>query len=149
MVHNVFIWQKEKTISYRSPSTHPMNMSMMSHIGPITPPLQFLNQTNPFNQSMMSNHTMQLHNHPHHPTSVTPVSPNHSQGSFNPLSAGAVSSSFLIRPATATPPTPKPIANGCLTTLRDTSGSVSPGLPGALDMSAITSPSLHELSTLV
>ncbi|XP_037808294.1 uncharacterized protein LOC119601430 [Lucilia sericata] len=149
MVHNVFVWQKEKTISYRSaPLNH---MSMVSQIGPITPPIQFLNPhpIHPphlnFNQSNISTVL--------HPTSITPVSPNHSHGSFNPLTA--LSSSFMMRPSTATPPTPKPIANGgCLSTLggataREASGSVSPGLPPTLDMSNVTSTSLHELSTLV
>ncbi|XP_053951864.1 uncharacterized protein LOC128859140 [Anastrepha ludens] len=168
MVHNVFIWQKEKTISYRSP---PLNMSMMSHIGPITPPTQFLS---PHHTHHFMNYAPQMHAHTHsthaqpqtqlgvastglHPTSVTPVSPNHSHGSFNALlSAGALNSSFLMRPSTATPPTPKPLptqlanGGGCLTlSAREASGSVSPGIPGALDMSNITSPSLHELSTLV
>ncbi|XP_014091921.3 uncharacterized protein [Bactrocera oleae] len=169
MVHNVFIWQKEKTISYRSP---PLNMSMVSHIGPITPPAQFLSphQTHHFMSYAPHMHAAHPHTHAQpqsqtqtqlgaqlHPTSVTPVSPNHSHGSFNALlSAGALNSSFLIRPSTATPPTPKPLppqlsnGGGCLTlSAREASGSVSPGIPGTLDMSNITSPSLHELSTLV
>lgn len=147
MVHNVFVWQKEKTISYR---TAPINqMSLMSQIGPITPPMQFLSPHAPahlnFNHSNISTVL--------HPTSITPVSPNHSHGSFNPLTA--LSSSFMMRPSTATPPTPKPIANGgCLSNLgggtaREASGSVSPGIPPTLDMSNVTSTSLHELSTLV
>ncbi|XP_067636804.1 uncharacterized protein [Eurosta solidaginis] len=170
MVHNVFIWQKEKTISYRSP---PLNVSMISHIGPLTPPAQFV--SSPHHTHFMSyapSHMHSTHAQPQsqaqthlggvttsHPTSVTPVSPNHSHGSFNALlSAGALNPSFLMRPSTATPPTPKPLplppqlSNGgvCLAlSAREASGSVSPGLPGALDMSNITSPSLHELSTLV
>ncbi|XP_073828384.1 uncharacterized protein [Musca autumnalis] len=148
MVHNVFVWQKEKTISYRSPAAM-QHMSLISQIGPLTPPVQFLNhhpQHLNFNQSAISNIL--------HPTSITPVSPNHSHGSFNPLTA--LSSSFMMRPSTATPPTPKPIANGnCLSPMgaaaaaREASGSVSPGLPPTLDMSNVTSISLHELSTLV
>lgn len=145
MVHNVFVWQKEKTISYRSPAIH--HMSLVSQIGPLTPPVQFLNHPAVnhlnFNQSNISTLL--------HPTSITPVSPNHSHGSFNPLTA--LSSSFMMRPSTATPPTPKPLANGgCLSplngTAREASGSVSPGIPATLDMSNVTS-SLHELSTLV
>ncbi|XP_036339001.1 uncharacterized protein LOC118748574 [Rhagoletis pomonella] len=174
MVHNVFIWQKEKTISYRSP---PLNMSMLSHIGPITPPAQFLSPHHPhhfFNYAPQAYaHTLNTNAQPQsqtltqfgavsalHPTSVTPTSPNHSHGSFNALlSTGALNSSFLLRPSTATPPTPKPLppppqlsngGGGCLTlSAREASGSVSPGIPGTLDMSNITSPSLHELSTLV
>lgn len=179
MVHNVFVWQKEKTISYRSPPpTLPLAM----------PPVQFLTgggatggaggyqgtQLNggppgamsalPLYGQQQQNHSMLLS---HHPTSVTPVSPNHSHGSFNPLlcatSGGAatntggignaiISSPFLVRPATATPPTPKPIsivANGSCLVGREASGSVSPGIPPTLDMSNITNISLHELSTLV
>ncbi|XP_061392655.1 uncharacterized protein LOC133328115 [Musca vetustissima] len=154
MVHNVFVWQKEKTISYRSPTSAAaaaaaaaaamQHMSLVSQIGPLTPPVQFLNHPSHlnFNQSAMSNLL--------HPTSITPVSPNHSHGSFNPLTA--LSSSFMMRPSTATPPTPKPLANGnCLSTAtaREASGSVSPGIPPTLDMSNVTSISLHELSTLV
>ncbi|KAL9872006.1 uncharacterized protein ACN2A1_014835 isoform 2-T2 [Glossina fuscipes fuscipes] len=156
MVHNVFVWQKEKTISYRTPSLHhhhpSHHMSLISQIGPITPPAPFL--SHPLSPSHLnfnhSNASILLQ-----PTPVTPVSPNHSHGSFNPLTT--LSSSFLMRPATATPPTPKPISNGCLSTLggggvvaRETSGSVSPGLPPTLDMSNVAaSTSLHELSTLV
>uniref|UniRef100_A0A1I8MZ33 Uncharacterized protein n=1 Tax=Musca domestica TaxID=7370 RepID=A0A1I8MZ33_MUSDO len=157
MVHNVFVWQKEKTISYRSPTSAAaaaataaaamQHVSLVSQIGPLTPPVQFLNHPPHlnFNQSNIS----QLL----HPTSITPVSPNHSHGSFNPLTA--LSSSFMMRPSTATPPTPKPIANGsCLSpaaaaVAREASGSVSPGIPPTLDMSNVTSISLHELSTLV
>ncbi|XP_075156843.1 uncharacterized protein LOC142230093 [Haematobia irritans] len=158
MVHNVFVWQKEKTISYRSPAVH--HMSLVSQIGPITPPVQFLNHPNHLNLNQSHISTL------FHPTSITPVSPNHSHGSFNPLTA--LSSSFMMRPSTATPPTPKPLANGsCLSPLgggvggcgtggggigvsgREASGSVSPGIPPTLDMSNVTSISLHELSTLV
>ncbi|XP_013108589.2 uncharacterized protein LOC106087918 [Stomoxys calcitrans] len=153
MVHNVFVWQKEKTISYRSPAVH--HMSLVSQMCPITPPVQFLNHPNHLNLNQSHISTLL------HPTSITPVSPNHSHGSFNPLTA--LSSSFMVRPSTATPPTPKPLANGgCLSPMagggggvpgigaaREASGSVSPGIPATLDMSNVTSISLHELSTLV
>lgn len=165
MVHNVFIWQKEKTISYRSPVMTPPPpplphhqqhtlppMSLVSHIGAITPPVQFLNHSHhiaAYNQSNAQQQQQQPQQQQLHPTSVTPVSPNHSHGSFNPLASGAISSSFIMRPSTATPPTPKP-PNGCITMNgREASGSVSPGIPPTLDMSNITSISLHELSTLV
>ncbi|XP_037959298.1 uncharacterized protein LOC119688701 [Teleopsis dalmanni] len=141
MVHNVFVWQKEKTLCYRNQQ---INLSLISHIGPNTPPIQFMNHMSHANQFHQAN--LQLHQ----TTSLTPVSPNHSQNSFNALGSGPVSSSYLMRPSTATPPTPKTIANGCLTlTGREASGSASPSIPPTLDISTITSTSLHELSTLV
>lgn len=169
MVHNVFVWQKEKTISYRSPPPSlPLTMTT-----PL-PPVQFLGAGGGYQPTQLNggppamslplyaqqNHSMLSH----HPTSVTPVSPNHSHGSFNPLlcattgltnngiANAVISSPFLVRPATATPPTPKPIsivANGSCLLGREASGSVSPGIPPTLDMSNITNISLHELSTLV
>ncbi|EDW66313.2 uncharacterized protein Dvir_GJ15621 [Drosophila virilis] len=165
MVHNVFVWQKEKTISYRSPPL-PLNMSLLSTATTQLPPVQLFN--NAGCQPMMPLFGQQNHHSmlQHHPTSVTPVSPNHSHGSFNPLLCaasannnnnnnngigGIINSPFLVRPATATPPTPKPIAiaaNGSCLMGREASGSVSPGIPPTLDMSNITI-SLHELSTLV
>ncbi|ALC49398.1 CG14223 [Drosophila busckii] len=177
MVHNVFVWQKEKTISYRSPAV-PLNMSLLSAASPLPPPpppppVQFISgpgYATAHNQSLLpvQLYAQQSQGHnmlPHHPTSVTPVSPNHSHGSFNPLlcaaasvgtnnnmSSAAINSSFLVRPATATPPTPKPIgltANGNCLLGREASGSISPGIPPTLDMSNITNISLHELSTLV
>ncbi|XP_033238741.1 uncharacterized protein [Drosophila pseudoobscura] len=171
MVHNVFVWQKEKTISYRSAPLHgtlvgslPHNMSLLSAAQlplplPLSlPPVQFHAASPP----PLAPPPMQLYQGHHacmlQPTSVTPVSPNHSHGSFNPLlcnntmggGGGAINSSFLVRPATATPPTPKPISGGAGSCLvgREASGSVSPGIPPTLDMSNITI-SLHELSTLV
>lgn len=150
MVHNVFVWQKEKTISYRTP---PLNMSL--HL----PPAQMFNSS--VCPPVLPAYGQQNHSMMHHPTSVTPVSPNHSHGSFNPLlctnnnnnnnTGGIINSQYLVRPATATPPTPKPIsiaANGSCLMGREASGSVSPGIPPTLDMSNITI-SLHELSTLV
>ncbi|EDW75145.2 uncharacterized protein Dwil_GK19856, partial [Drosophila willistoni] len=160
MVHNVFVWQKEKTMSYRSV---PLNMSLLSAgqlpLSPV-PHMQFQVPSSPpppppgatSSSSLMPTSPIPMHGpQQHYPVggqaiSVTPVSPNHSHGSFNPLlclgsnnlnGGGAINSSFLVRTATATPPTPKP------------SGSISPGIPATLDMSNITNISLHELSTLV
>ncbi|KAH8387869.1 hypothetical protein KR093_009940 [Drosophila rubida] len=162
MVHNVFVWQKEKTISYRSPAALTLPQLL---------PAQFCHQQTapaPAPAPATTTHpSAQVLHHSllHHPTSVTPVSPNHSHGSFNPLlcAAGTIPATappFLVRPATATPPTPKPInigvgivtaatANGSCLLGRELSGSVSPGIPPTLDMSNITNISLHELSTLV
>ncbi|XP_039497691.1 uncharacterized protein LOC120455499 [Drosophila santomea] len=164
MVHNVFVWQREKTISYRgAPLSHNLSVISAGQL-PVTLPVPMPLPPGPF-------HTYQAahQGHQNHlvPPSVTAVSPNHSHGSFNPLllgggggggccgggggAVGAVNSSFLVRPATATPPTPTPrtLANSsCLTAGREASGSVSPGIPPTLDMSNITV-LLHELSTLV
>lgn len=91
-------------------------------------------------------HTSQLsHNTP--VTPITPLSANHSH-------------LFLpgLRPATATPPTPKThlhnvTANNSVLIGREVSGSITPGTAngtGPLDISNITSTiSPHELSTLV
>lgn len=76
-----------------------------------------------------------------HTTPVTPLSANHSHISFLPA----------LRPATATPPTPKTHvnANSSILIAREQSGSVTPGT-GTLDISNVTSTiSPHELSTLV
>nr|NP_001259723.1 uncharacterized protein Dmel_CG14223, isoform B [Drosophila melanogaster]NP_001259724.1 uncharacterized protein Dmel_CG14223, isoform C [Drosophila melanogaster]NP_608341.1 uncharacterized protein Dmel_CG14223, isoform A [Drosophila melanogaster]AAF48997.1 uncharacterized protein Dmel_CG14223, isoform A [Drosophila melanogaster]ACU32634.1 IP20162p [Drosophila melanogaster]ACX32986.1 IP19862p [Drosophila melanogaster]AGB95563.1 uncharacterized protein Dmel_CG14223, isoform B [Drosophila mel len=158
MVHNVFVWQREKTISYRgAPLSHNLSVISAGQL-PATLPVSMPLPPGPF-------HTYQAAHQGHQshlvPPSVTAVSPNHSHGSFNPLllggggggggALGAVNSSFLVRPATATPPTPTPrtLANSsCLTAGREASGSVSPGIPPTLDMSNITV-LLHELSTLV
>ncbi|KAH8316124.1 hypothetical protein KR074_010559 [Drosophila pseudoananassae] len=192
MVHNVFVWQREKTISYRGaplslglslpppPHPHAHNISLLSASQlPVSMPLALpVPVPHPLSQSTYHAATatspsaaqqpMQLYQSQHacllQPPSVTPVSPNHSHGSFNPLlsgnnhltGGGAVNSSFLVRPATATPPTPptpRPLVGlantSCLTSGgREASGSVSPGMPPTLDMSNITV-SLHELSTLV
>lgn len=214
MVHNVFLWQKEKTISYRSlplfsnaamrsspnngscigsnggaagvttglhylpspPNTTSASLPVhlvasASSVCPITPPAQFLTHQGP-----TTPHHLLNFNHHHssanaslilQPSTVTPVSPNHSHTSFNPLTT--LSSTFLMRPSTTTPPTPKSplIANGCLAGLnaatitagmaggaagREASGSISPALPpitNNLDLSVLTNASLHELSTLV
>lgn len=84
----------------------------------------------------MSTHTTQV-------TPVTPLSANHSHVSF-------------LRPATATPPTPKTHqhpGNNSVLVPRDASGSITPGTAnggGTLDLSNVTSTiSPHELSTLV
>lgn len=163
MVHNVFIWQKEKTICVRN---QPLNYSMQSQISAITPPSQFLNHnhtnatgtnhqmtnghlpsgigtTNNIHPPSLSPHHQQTQlNHSHANSilpSLTPLSPNHSHVSFN--------HSFM-RTATATPPTPKSLGNVVSVAAREASGSTSPG-NGTHDLSTATNLSLHELSTLV
>lgn len=165
MVHNVFIWQKEKTICVRN---QPLNYSMQSQISAITPPSQFMNHNATSNAtgtthqmtnghlpsgigqipstqppSLSPHHKQTQLNHSHATPiipSLTPLSPNHSHVSFN--------HSFM-RTATATPPTPKILGNGVSSAAREASGSTSPGGNGTHDLSTATNLSLHELSTLV
>lgn len=145
MVHNVFVWQREKTISVRqSPN---LNLTLSPQISTISHPTQYLHQNGHANH-MGLNHS---HGHNHTPvtqlTPVTPLSGNHSHISFN---HSYLPSYGGIRAATATPPTPK--VNALLG--RDAS-SVSPGMPvnlnaTVLDISNVTATnSPHELSTLV
>lgn len=154
MVHNVFVWQKEKTICVRQ---NPMNLNLSLHapISTISPPIQFLNHnSNNVNHMMHLNHNGNNHNHTplthisQMSQPVTPLSPNHSHVSFN-HSYVPIAPTYGVRAATATPPTPKVgnnPSNG-----RDACGSVSPGMPnGTLELSNVTSTnSPHELSTLV
>ncbi|KAL7742499.1 hypothetical protein ACLKA6_005658 [Drosophila palustris] len=120
MVHNVFVWQKEKTISYRSPP----NMSLQ-----LPPPVSFLNQSN-YGQ------IQQHHSH------FNPLLSNSNTNVVN-------SPYFICRPATPPTPKPLAIPIPSCLIGHEASGSVSPGIPTTLDMSNITNISLHELSTLV
>jgi hypothetical protein len=178
-VHNVFVWQKEKTISVRQQPLN-LNLTLSPPISAITPPAPFMNHNGSvhthLNQSSLShlNHSSNLHhnhNHNHTPlthtsqishttpvtqlTPVTPLSGNHSHISFN----HSYMPGYAMRTATATPPTPKvSVASGALLVGRDATGSVSPGnkmnqtLNGSgRDASGSVSPGIspHELSTLV
>lgn len=163
MVHNVFVWQKEKTISVRQLAM-PLNISAIS---PQTTPYLNHNSTatsnhqvsfNPnlnFNQS----HNTTFNQTPINPavhafsrttpvTQLTPMSGNHSHISF-----GHPYLPYGMRTATATPPTPKVGPIGANLNGRDASGSISPGIgPAAtLDVSSVTATNSphHELSTLV
>ncbi|XP_052888938.1 uncharacterized protein LOC128297351 [Anopheles moucheti] len=173
MVHNVFVWQREKTISVRQTPLN-LNLTLSPQISTISATAAAAAAAHQYQNGHASgahhhislNHVYSNHNHTpltHNSqashttpitqlTPVTPLSGNHSHISFNhsyvpPPYAG-------VRAATATPPTPKVI--GSLLN-RDASGSVSPGMPGSgannnnnLDMSNVTSAnSPHELSTLV
>lgn len=213
MVHNVFVWQKEKTICVRN--QNPLNLNLTTNQQPIhqlqhqthqqqqQTPISTISSPQPVHANMHShshhlyqNHNGKIifyeypililmtilstffflqtgivnqaahlhllnhhnnnnnsihvnHNHTHtsqmsHTTPVTPLSANHSHISYLPG----------IRPATATPPTPKThIGNNSVVIGREVSGSVTPGTAngtGTLDISNVTSTiSPHELSTLV
>lgn len=172
MVHNVFIWQKEKTICVRS--QHPLNLNLTSAtattatpISTISPPIHHYQNHNGIHPSQhiasLTGHGTHLHaNHTplthtsqlSHTTPATPLSANHSHVSFN---HSAYIQNYGIRPATATPPTPKvnipnnnnntSVLNNNILMGRDMSGSVTPGTGnGTLDMSTITTAnSPHEL----
>lgn len=176
MVHNVFVWQKEKTISVRQMAAMPMNISAIS------PPSAFMNGgTTPaanysaasFNTTLGANHSMNhilanstMHQHQQHPQHhfsnggvlqshlvprTTPVTQltSPSLSTFN-HSAYHLPYNHGIRTATATPPTPK-VGNGPPTLpARDASGSVSPGMGPTIDLNSVAATnSPHELSTLV
>lgn len=172
MVHNVFIWQKEKTICVRN--QHPLNLNLTSTgttatpISTISPPIhhyQNHNGIHPVTHLHLATHNISQANHNHTPLThtsqlshsaipATPISANHSHVSFNP---SVYLPNFGIRTATATPPTPKvilptnnnntSITNNNILSGRDASGSIT---PGTLDISnATTTNSPHELSTLV
>lgn len=79
MVHNVFVWQKEKTISVRQQMTMPLNLSAIS---PPTPFMNTLNSTNLMNHSVNTlNHSMNNHSMGHLPMNHSNhhLSFNHSQ----------------------------------------------------------------------
>ncbi|CAG9817006.1 unnamed protein product [Phaedon cochleariae] len=123
MVHNVFIWQKEKTNAVRE-------LALQQH------------ETSQHHNSFHSV-TSALPNHSHVSTF------NHSFG--HPLAAH--NGPYLLRPSTTTPPTGENLnlAKMSHTHPREASGSVSPGMPTVnMDMSSVgTTNSPHELSTLV
>lgn len=60
MVHNVFVWQKEKTISLRQQMTMPLNISAIS---PPTPFMNTLNSTNLLNHSSLNHSSAAAMNH--------------------------------------------------------------------------------------
>lgn len=114
-----------------NPATH---LHLLSHHNNNNNPIHVNRNHTPLNLT----HTSQIG----HTTPVTPLSANHSHISFLPG----------LRPATATPPTPKTHVNAnssAISIARENSGSVTPGT-GTLDISNVTSTiSPHELSTLV
>lgn len=77
MVHNVFVWQKEKTISVRQQMTMPLNLSAIS---PPTPFMNTLNSTNLMNHSVNTlNHSINNH----HSMSGHPMNHSNHHLSFN------------------------------------------------------------------
>lgn len=136
MVHNVFIWQREKTNAVKELTLQQheqSNQHFNSHnnipnpIGNSTVNTLNIPITNPINQSHMSfNHSFM-----HSPNQIHPPGP------------------YVMRPSTTTPPTAENIVK--IAHPREASGSVSPGMPTVtMDLSSVaTTNSPHELSTLV
>ncbi|XP_018565654.1 uncharacterized protein LOC108906779 [Anoplophora glabripennis] len=125
MVHNVFIWQKEKTNAVKE-------LALQQH--------ESSQHHNSFH-SITAAPTTQL-NHSH----VSNY--NHSFG--HPITA-VHNGPYIVRPSTTTPPTGDNLNLTKLSHPREASGSVSPGMPTVtMDLSSVaTTNSPHELSTLV
>lgn len=125
MVHNVFIWQREKTNAVKE-------LALAQHEQ---------SQTHNSFHSVASPTTQLNHSHVSHI--------NHSFG--HPVAAAPHTSPFVVRPSTTTPPTAENLNLTKLSHPREASGSVSPGMPNAtLELSSVaTTNSPHELSTLV
>lgn len=134
MVHNVFIWQREKTNAVKELtlqqheqsqhfSTHNISSNPVgnSTVNALNIPISNLNQS----------HISYNHSFMHSPTHINPPGP------------------YIVRPSTTTPPTAENIVK--ISHPREASGSVSPGMPTAtMDLSSVaTTNSPHELSTLV
>ncbi|CAG9759525.1 unnamed protein product [Ceutorhynchus assimilis] len=122
MVHNVFIWQREKTNAVKELALQDTSQHHNFFHSITSQPFQ----TN-LNQSHVSNF-------------------NHSFG--HPLASIHSNGPYVIRTSTSTPPTGENINKH----LRETSGSVSPAMvANTIDISSVgtTNNSPHELSTLV
>lgn len=125
MVHNVFIWQKEKTNAVKE-------LALQQHE---------TNQHHNSFHSITAAPTTQL-NHSH----VSNY--NHS---FGHAITAVHNGPYIVRPSTTTPPTGENLNLTKLSHPREASGSVSPGMPTVtMDLSSVaTTNSPHELSTLV
>ncbi|XP_057654386.1 uncharacterized protein LOC130892774 isoform X2 [Diorhabda carinulata] len=122
MVHNVFIWQKEKTDAVRELA------------------LQHQETTSQHNNSL------------HSITSVPATHLNHSYvSSFGHPIASVHNGPYILRPSTTTPPSGENLNLTKMSHPREASGSVSPGMPNVtMELSSVcTTNSPHELSTLV
>lgn len=129
MVHNVFIWQREKTNAVKELALQQHEQSTQQHnsFHSITTPIP--------NPQLNHTHMSTFSHHSFHPA----VPSVHGNGPF------------IIRPSTTTPPSGENINLTKMSHPREASGSVSPGMPAAtMDLSSVaTTNSPHELSTLV
>ncbi|GLV46745.1 uncharacterized protein CBL_13518 [Carabus blaptoides fortunei] len=167
MVHNVFIWQREKTNAVKELALQQQHeqIAQQQHFsshnsiaavtGAATSPLSnsvIGSLASPISSSAIlgatSNGSVINNNQSH-------ISYNHSfvhSPSAQQLhSSTTAAGSFVVRPSTTTPPTGDTVGKLTQSHPREASGSVSPGMPNAtLDLSSVaTTNSPHELSTLV
>lgn len=133
MVHNVFIWQREKTNAVKELALQQANTHNSFHniSAPGTAP--HLNHLNQSHASHLSNYSVGF---------------LHSTAHGSPPATILANGPYILRPATTTPPTTE---NLKFSHPREASGSVSPGMHApTLDLSSVaTTNSPHELSTLV
>ncbi|XP_019881671.1 uncharacterized protein LOC109609450 [Aethina tumida] len=122
MVHNVFIWQREKTNAVKELALQQHEQSVHNSFHSVAAPPQI-------NHSHVSNYNSFAHS----------MATIHGNGPY------------IVRPSTTTPPTGENLNLTKLSHPREASGSVSPGMPNTtLDLSSVaTTNSPHELSTLV
>jgi len=141
MVHNVFIWQREKTNAVKDLALQQQQQQHQEQLNTTHNSFHNISAPTvaPLNQSHMSNYSMGMGMGFLHST-MTGSPPNAMLSNGGP---------FILRPATTTPPTTA--ENLKYSHPREASGSVSPGMPNAtIDLSSVgTTNSPHELSTLV
>lgn len=138
MVHNVFIWQREKTNAVKELTLQQHEQS------------QHFNSHNNISSNPVGNSTINALNIP----ISNPLNLNQSHMSYNHSFMHSPNqmhpqAQYVVRPSTTTPPTAENIVK--IAHPREASGSVSPGMPTAtMDLSSVaTTNSPHELSTLV
>lgn len=146
MVHNVFIWQREKTnavkelaLQQHEQSAHHHSFHSISGLNthqtsspPPPPPPPLPPQTTNLIGANLNHSHVSCYN----------------QSFLHPLHGNGP---FIVRPSTTTPPSGDNLNLTKLSHPREASGSISPGMPtGTLDLSSVaTTNSPHELSTLV
>lgn len=157
MVHNVFIWQREKTnavkeLALQQHEQTAQHFSSVNSIAAITASNSPLGQSvvaglsSPLTAGMLGTGNGSIINNQSH------ISYNHSfiHSPNSQLHNSTVAPYNILRPSTTTPPTGESVKLA-QSHPREASGSVSPGMPNAtLDLSSVaTTNSPHELSTLV
>lgn len=161
MVHNVFIWQREKTNAVKElamqqqhdHTAQTQHFSSVNSIAGVTSPggtsvVAGLNSAlTPSGLLSATGNGSIINNNQSH------ISYNHSfvHSPNTQLHNSTVAPYNIIRPSTTTPPTGESVVKLGQSHPREASGSVSPGMPNAtLDLSSVaTTNSPHELSTLV
>lgn len=158
MVHNVFIWQREKTNAVKAMA---QQLAADREAAAAARASQNISITNP-NLLNTSSNNIQDYNLSHFNSSILMHPPLLNSTHLSAHSA-LNTAQYGMRPSTTTPPTPtSPQQIGKLTVavgghyghLREASGSISPGVPlnaiNIVDKNSVgTTNSPHELSTLV